>query len=107
MELSDQEIQDLKSKYGKIKTVIIPYDEDDSSKIITFYCKSPDKATRKMISDLISKGNTERAIIAGYNALRVAGDEVSVLQANDDAFEIADRALVKLLEVQQAIIKKN
>lgn len=107
MEKTEQElIADLKAKHGKITTVIIPIDEDDESKVLTFYLKKPDKLVRSMIAKMAST-SAERATIKGFEALRVAGDEVASLQSNDDALISALDALAEILTVQKAIIKKN
>lgn len=103
---NEQLIAELKAKYGKITTVIIPLDEDDASKVLTFYLKKPDKLVRSMIAKMAST-SAERATIKGFEALRVAGDEVAALQANDDALISALDALAEILTVQKAIIKKN
>jgi len=105
--MNEEQIAELKAKYGKITTVIIPLDEDDDSKVLTYYLRKPDKQTRKMISKLANGEVPERAVIAGYNALRVAGDEVAALEKNDDALISAEDALIEVLKVQKAVIKKN
>lgn len=105
--MTQEELDALKSKYGKITTVEIPLDEDDDSKKLTFYLRKPDKATRKMIAKLAKGEVAERAVLAGFNALRVAGDEVSELEKNDDAMISAEDALIEILSVQKAVIKKN
>jgi len=100
-------ITELKLKYGKITTVEIPLDEDDATKKLVFYLRKPDKQTRSLISKLANGSVPEKAIIAGYNALRVAGDDASALQTNDDAMISAEEALIEILKVQKATIKKN
>ena len=104
--LEEQLIAELKEKYGKITTVVIPLDEDDSSKVLTYYLRKPDKLTRSMVSKM-AQTSTERAVIKAFEALKVGGDEVSALQQNDDALIIAEDALIQILSVQKAIIKKN
>lgn len=103
---NEQLIAELQAKHGKITTVIIPLDEDDASKVLTFYLKKPDKLTRSMISK-VAQTSTERATIKGFESLRVAGDNVLDLQKYDDALIIAEDALIQILTVQKAIIKKN
>lgn len=103
---NEQLIAELKAKYGKITTVIIPLDEDDASKVLTFYLKKPDKLTRSMIAK-VAQTSSERATIKGFEALKVGGDDIASLQSNDDAMIIAEDALVQILAVQKAIIKKN
>jgi len=100
-------LEDLKQKYGKIITVEIPLSEDNEDEKAVFYLKKPDKVTRKMISKLAAGEVPEKAVIAGYNALRVGGDDVSILEANYDALLSAEDALIEILKVQKAIIKKN
>lgn len=107
--MKKEEIEELKKKFGTIKTVIIPYDEEDPNKVLTFHCKKPDKATRKMISKLANGEVPERAVIAGFKSLRVAGDEVELLEKDEyvDGLIAAEEALIELLKVQKATIKKN
>jgi len=105
--MTPQDLEALKLKYGKITTVTIPLDEDDETKVLTYHLRKPDKATRKMISKLANSEMPERAVLAGYNALRVAGDEVKELENNDDALISAEDALIEVLKVQKATIKKN
>jgi Mg-chelatase subunit ChlI len=102
----EQLIADLKAKYGKVITVTIPLDEDDETKVLKYHLKKPDNKTRAMISKL-ADSSSEKAVIAGYNALRIGGDEVAALQANDDALISAGDALIEVLKVQKAVIKKN
>ena len=102
----EQLIADLKAKYGKVITVTIPLDEDDETKVLKYHLKKPDKTVRKMVSKMAEK-SSENAVIAAYNALRVGGDEVAALQSNDDALLSAEYALVEILAVQKASIKKN
>lgn len=100
-------IEELKAKYGKITTVIIPYNDGDNE--FTFYFKKADKITRKMIAKLSEGEVPERAVIAGFKALRVAGNEVAELEncPDDDAMVCAEDALIRFLRVQKATIKKN
>lgn len=102
-------IEDLKAKYGRIYTVTIPLDEDDSTKVATYYLRKPDRSARKLIQKIASGDIPERAVITGFNALRVAGDEVTILEQekNYDAFLAAEDALLDILKVQKATIKKN
>lgn len=100
-------LADLKTKYGKITTVVIPLDEDDESKFLTYYLRKPDKQARRLISKTATGSMPEKAVLVGFNQLRVAGDEVSALETNDDAIISAEDALVEILKVQKATIKKN
>ena len=103
--MTEVNIAALEAQHGKIKTVIIPLDED-KAETLTIYCKAPTRAVRKMISELTDK-NTDSAIIAGFNALRVAGDELIKLKDSDYGMTSAEDALITLLQVQKAEIKKN
>lgn len=107
--LSQEQINELKEKHGKITTVIIPYEVKDEEKELTFYLKKPDKLARKMIAKLSEGEIPERAVIAGFNALRVAGNEVKELEfcEDEDALIVAEKALITVLRVRNAVIKKN
>lgn len=105
--MTNEQIAELKAKYGKIITVIIPLDEEDESKALTYYLRKPDKTARRLISKAANGSMPEKAVLVGFNQLRVAGDEVAALEKHDDAMVIAEHALVEILEVQKAIIKKN
>jgi hypothetical protein len=100
-------IEELKKIHGPIRTVIIPLDDDDPSLVATFYCKKPDRTIRKMINKLSNSEVPERAVMAGYKALWVAGDDVSILEKHDDGFTSAEDALIRLMQLQKAEIKKN
>lgn len=94
----------LKAQHGTITTVTIPL--NDGGETMTIHCKAPTRQIRRMIFEMQEK-NEDAAIIAGYNALKVAGDEVKLLENNDYAMTSAEDALISLLQVKKAEIKKN
>ena len=100
------ELEVLKAKYGTIRTLVIPLDEDDETKTATIHLKKPDKHTRDMANKLAQK-SSENAIKAVLNNLYVGGDSLSDIYASDDAMESLEYAVVQLLAVQKTIIKKN
>lgn len=99
-------IEELKAKYGVIRTLTIPLDEDDETKVAIIHLKKPDKQTRDMANKLAQK-SSENAIKAVLNALYVGGDSLETIYKSDDAMESLEYAVVKLLAVQQTVIKKN
>lgn len=99
-------ITELKAKYGVIRTMVIPLDEDDETKKATIYLKKPDKTTRDLASKLAAK-SSEMAIKAVLNNLYIGGDSLEPVYASEDAMESLEYAVVKLLKVQQTVIKKN
>jgi hypothetical protein len=106
------ELETLKQSHKKVTTFIIPLDEfeDDETenrKVATVYLKTPDKRTRDVISDLMSKGKFEAAIISGLKLLRIGGDAIESFESNNYAMISVEPALVKHLEVGKTIIKKN
>ena len=50
---------------------------------------------------------TPKAIKAVLNGLYVGGDSLATIYASEDAMESLEFAVVKLLQVQQTVIKKN
>jgi len=101
-----ENLEELKAKYGIIRTLVIPLDEDDESKTATIHLRKPDKTTRDMASKLAQK-SSESAIKAVLNNLYVGGDKLSIIYESEDAMESLEYAVVQLLKVQQTIIKKN
>jgi hypothetical protein len=101
-----ENLEELKAKYGIIRTLVIPLDEDDESKTATIHLRKPDKTTRDMASKLAQK-SSESAIKAVLNNLYVGGDKLSIVYESEDAMESLEYAVVQLLKVQQTIIKKN
>lgn len=101
-----------KTHAGKITTFIVPLDQDEDEgdpdrKLATFYLKNCDKPTRLIMMKLSGSQNPERAVIAGLKALRLGGDEVSVIENNYDALISAENAMLKHITVKETIIKKN
>lgn len=107
--MNEQEslIAELKAKYGKIYTVTIPLDEDDETKVLTYYLRKPTLQDRRMIDKTLFGPNSEKAVFVAYNLLRVGGDEVKELEKYDDAQISANMAITEFLQVQRATIKKN
>lgn len=99
-------LEELKAKYGVIRTLIIPLDEDDETKTATIHLKKPDKQTRDMANKLAQK-SSEMAIKAVLNGLYVGGDSLKEIYDSEDAMESLEYAVVQLLKVQQTVIKKN
>lgn len=101
-----ENLDELKAKYGVIRTLTIPLDEDDETKKAVIHLKKPDKQTRDMANKLAQK-SSEQAIKAVLNSLYVGGDKLSIIYESEDAMESLEYAVVQLLKVQQTIIKKN
>lgn len=100
-------LEDLKKKFGKIYTITVPLDEDDTTKVATLYLKRPDKSTRSIVGKLVSNGSSERAIEAALKSLWVGGDDLKLVLDNDDALFGCDEAIAEILSVQKASLKKN
>lgn len=98
---------ELQKKFGSIRTIIVPLDEDDDSKQAVLFLRKPDKMTRDMVSSLVSKNKSEAAIVACLKALYIGGDALDLVLNNEDAMISIEGAIVELLMVQKSIIKKN
>lgn len=104
--MANEKLEELKAKYGVIRTLTIPLDEDDETKVAVIHLRKPDKQTRDMANKLAVK-SSENAIKAVLNSLYVGGDSLDDIYKSEDAMESLEFAVVKLLQVQQTIIKKN
>lgn len=100
------ELVELKKKYGKVATLVVPLDEDDTTLVATLYLKKPDRVTRSIMSKLVGGDNT-KLIEATLKNLHIGGDELAIVLNNDDALFSCDEALAEMLQVQKALLKKN
>ena len=92
-------LEELKLKYGKVNTLIVPLDEDDNTKVA-------DRTSRKIIGDLAQK-DVLKAVEAGLKALYIGGDSLELITKNDDALVSCTEPIIDMLEVQKATLKKN
>lgn len=99
-------LEELKQKYGKVNTITVPLDEDDASKVAIIYLKKPDRTTRSLVGKLAGV-DSSKAIEAALKNLYIGGDALSLVLTNDDALASCEEAIVELLMVQKAVLKKN
>lgn len=102
----NSEKESLKLKHGKVITLEVPVDQDDLSKIATIYLKKPDRTTRSLISTLAQKDGL-KAIEAALKNLYIGGDDLNSVVSNDDAVVACEDAIIEMLSVQKATLKKN
>lgn len=102
----EQTENDLKAKKVKHNVITVFLDESDEDQTATFFLRKPDKQARKLIGGLVSKDPME-AIYAAIKNLWIAGDAPEIIKENDYAINSADKAVVKMLEVREATLKKN
>ena len=100
------ELVKFKQVHKVVRTLEVFLDTD-SDEIATLFLKKPDKTTRSLVSKLVSQDKYDRAVVACLNALYIGGDELKLVNDNDDAIESAGLGVVELLKVQQAVLKKN
>lgn len=99
-------LEELKTKYGKVSTLTVPLDEDDATKVATIYLKKPDRTIRSAIAAMASKDGLKAVELALKN-LYIGGDDLNLVTKNDNALVGCEEAIVELLYVQKAILKKN
>lgn len=96
----------LKKKHGKVYEITVPMDEDDASKTATMFLKKPGKETRSIVATLVQK-DPIRAVEAAIKNLYIGGDDLNVILANEDSVPACEDAIVEMLTVQKATLKKN
>jgi hypothetical protein len=100
----EQELTALKAKYKTVYSIEAPL--NDEGLIATIFLKKPDRVAQMMIGKLVSKDKYS-AIEAGLKNLYIGGDEIKLVTENDDALLSCEDALVEMLSVQKATLKKN
>lgn len=104
----NKELADLRAKVApsKVYEFIVPLDEEDEPKTVTFFLKRCDSKTEDMIHKQ-AKGSRERATIMGLKTLWLGGDPVESIVGNDLALRAAEKGLIDHMAPAQVEIKKN
>lgn len=100
----DTEFISLKLKHKVVYTIEAPLNEEGET--ATIYLKKPDRTTRSMIGKLASS-DSYKAIEAGLKNLYIGGDALTLVTSNDDALGGCEEAIVEMLLLQKATLKKN
>jgi hypothetical protein len=94
----------LQAKFGKVYTLEVPLNEGE--KTATMFLKKPGKETRSIVSTLVQK-DPMRAVEAAIKNLYIGGDDLNMILADEDSVPSCEDAIVEMLTVQKAILKKN
>jgi hypothetical protein len=103
----NKERAELKEKYGKFNEVEIFLDEDDTEKTATIFLRKPDKKARKVTWELIGEKKSDKAIEFFLRNLYIGGDALDPILSNDYALASVDSAIVEMIDVHRATLKKN
>jgi hypothetical protein len=98
------ELAILKAKHKVVYTIEAPL--NDEGEIATIYLKKPDRTTRSMVGKLASN-DSFKAIEAGLKNLYIGGDALVLVTGNDDALAGCEEAIVEMLSVQKATLKRK
>lgn len=102
----EAELKDLKVKHGTVYSVIVPLDPDKADDTATIFLK---RSTR-IITSAVRKVASQDAIKGVETALKslyIGGDNLSIVTGNDYAVQSCESAVVEILSVQEATLKKN
>ena len=98
----------LKKDGTRYNTIIAYLEEDNTEKTATFFLRKPDKSCRNLVEGILKKKGGLEAIFACIKNLDLKlGDDTNLLANNDYALASCEEAVVSMLEVQKAILKKN
>lgn len=100
------EKQELLAKYGKLNEVTVFLEEDNSEKTATLFLRKPDKTVRSLVGK-IAMNDGIKAVSAFLQNLYIGGDSLEIVLSNDYALASTEEAVVDMLSVQKAILKKN
>ena len=103
--LSEQELQDLKSKYGTVYTLTVPVN-DDETEHATIYLRKMDRATFSSVQKIV-QSDSIKATENLLKTLYVGGDDVKLITDNFDALHSAENACLEMIKAKQGTLKKN
>lgn len=103
--LSEQEISELKLKYGTIYTLTVPTNEDET-KHATIYLRKMDRTCFSVVSKLI-QNDSMKGLESLLKTLYVGGDNVTDITDNFDALRAAEQPCLELLMAKSGSLKKN
>lgn len=90
---------------GTAWTMILPLDRN--GKQAKFYLKEMDLDLFAGLQKLIDEGKFTLVITTCISALRIGGDELSVIKGNFFAMQTADKLIRQMLEPLPGELKKN
>ena len=103
-----QELELLKNRYGKVRTLEVPLDEEEGGEFATLFLKKLDRQTYSALMGLYrNSADPFRAYEFVLKALYIGGDDLIVVIDNDDAMLSLGGILAELLPQKIASLKKN
>jgi hypothetical protein len=101
----ENELKELKSKYGTVYTLTVPLN-DELTENATIFLRELDRQTFQIATKLLQKDSLQ-AVEMMLKSLRVGGDEASVIIDNFAALRSAGDALTPMLIAREGSLKKN
>lgn len=102
----EQERQTLIANKQRFNELEVYLEEDNTDLTATLFLKKPDKKCRALVGELASR-NPGKAVEAAIRNTYIGGDSLDIVCNNDYALASAEEGVVKMLEVQKAVLKKN
>ena len=110
MSKTEQELEQIKTelvaKYGKVYTVTIPVDEDETE-TRTIYLKKFDRVTLAAVQKMAAGSDSLKAIEVFIKNTFVGGDDMFEVLNDFDMLRSLESVVIDLISVKKATLKKN
>lgn len=102
----EAELKDLKAKHGTVYTVIVPLDPDNAEQTATIYLKRSNRIITSAVRK-VAQQDAYKGVETALKSLYIGGDSLATVTGSDHALMSCESAVVEILSVQEATLKKN
>ena len=103
--LKIKETLDLTNK--RVYTVVVPLSDEDDCEEATIYLKKFDRPLLSSLQKLITGPDSLKAVEVFLKNTYIGGDDLNLVLTNFDALRSCEGAVVEIISVKKATLKKN
>ncbi len=96
----------MKVKHGTVYSVIVPLDPDNADDTATIYLKRSNRIITSAVRKT-AQSDALKGVETALKSLYIGGDSLAIVTGNDYAVQSCESAVVEILSVQEATLKKN
>jgi hypothetical protein len=102
----NEELQSLKVRHKVVFEMNVPLNEDETE-FAKLYLKKPDRIIRAAIGKLVNGPDPLMAVETLLKSCYIGGHDLALVLNNEDALLSTQNAVIDMLSVQSATLKKN